>query len=141
MDHSLVYPMFAMVLLTFGALLMLLRARVQVVQSGSIDPKYFETYQGGSEPEASAKVARHFSNLLEAPTLFYAACLAAMLVGPPTALVVGLAWAYVAVRAVHTWIHTGSNTVPYRLGAYLASWLVLVLLWGSVVYRAATGGA
>ena len=36
---------------------------------------YYRIYQdqGVPEPESAAKAARHFSNLFEAPTLFYVA--------------------------------------------------------------------
>ena len=46
--------------------------------------------------------------------------------------VVALAWAYVAMRYLHTYIHLGSNTVGYRMRAYFASWLFLVVLWAYV---------
>jgi hypothetical protein len=135
---KLVYPMFAMVLLTFGTLLTLFRMRARFVREKKVDPRYFGTYQDGQEPEASAKLARHFSNLLEAPTLFYAACLAAIVTEQSTPLVIFLAWMYVAARVVHTFIHTGKNTLLPRIAAYFSSWAVLILIWISIVYGVAT---
>ena len=54
------------------------RARIAAIRSGEIDIEYFRLHQGAREPEASAKFSRHFVNLFEVPTLFYVACLAAM---------------------------------------------------------------
>ena len=80
------------------------------------------------------KPARHFANLFEAPVLFYAGCLAAMLAGITGWAVLSLAWAYVTARYVHAYIHLGGNRVRYRLRAYFVGWLLLLGLW---VYVAA----
>jgi hypothetical protein len=130
---SLVYPMLALVLLTFGVLIALFRSRVRMVREGLAPVSYFRTFQGSVvEPEFTVKPQRHFANLFEAPTLFYAACLAAMVTGLTGTLVVVLAWLYVALRYVHAWIHLGGNRVRYRMRAYFASWLCLLALWISV---------
>ena len=79
-DTWLIYPMFAMVLLTFSTLVRLFRARVSLVKEGQIEVSYYRLYQGAAEPERSAKLSRHFINQFESPLLFYAACLAAIAV-------------------------------------------------------------
>src|SRR4029078_12247400 len=93
---------------------------------------YFRVFQGSPEPEFAAKPARHFTNLFEAPTIFYAGCLTAMVTGETRARAVALAWGYVAMRYLHAYIHLGSNRVRHRMRAYFASWLFLVILWGYV---------
>ncbi|MEZ5565331.1 MAG: MAPEG family protein [Gammaproteobacteria bacterium] len=138
---SLVYPMFAMVLLTVVVLGILFRSRVRAVRSNQVTMKYFRTFQGEVEPESTAKPARHFSNLFEAPMLFYAACLAAMLTRQTGLTIVLLAWAYVVLRIIHAWIHLGGNRVRYRMRAYFAGWVVLLALWIAVVAGVAFSGA
>ena len=128
-----VYPMFAMVLLTATTLAILFRSRVRAVRQGKVTAKYFRIYQGETEPEETAKPARHLANLFEAPVLFYAGCLAAMVTHDNGALLQVLAWLYVAARAVHTYIHLGANRLGRRINAYFASWLVLMALWVHVV--------
>jgi hypothetical protein len=135
--NQLIYPMFAMVLLTFSTVARLFFARRKAVTEGAVSFTYFKVYQGNPEPEASAKLARHFSNLFEAPVLFYAACIAGMVLHMTGPLFLTLAWIYVAVRAVHTIIHTGANPIYPRLTVYFASWLVLLLMWGFLAMRAA----
>ncbi|MCG8588237.1 MAG: MAPEG family protein [Proteobacteria bacterium] len=132
-NYALVYPMFAMVGITFAVLVSLFRTRARFVRAGEVNAAYFKTYQGGVEPEASAKLARHFANIFEAPTLFYVACLAAMIAGQATTLVLVLAWAYVALRATHALIHTGANKLNHRIAVYFSSWAVLLLLWICIV--------
>jgi hypothetical protein len=135
---SLVYPMFAMVLLTGTTLILLFRGRLRAVRERKVTPKYFQVYQGETEPEATAQTARHFVNLFEAPTLFYAACLAAMVTGQTGTTTVVLAWSYVAARLVHSYIHLGGNVLQARIGAYFTSWAVLIALWSWLVVGVAS---
>lgn len=128
--------MFAMVLLTFSTLVRLFRMRSQLVRKGEVDPKYYRVYQGESEPEASAALGRHFANLFEAPVLFYVCCLAAMIAGVTGTLFLVLAWLYVLTRFIHTFIHTGTNSLWPRIYAYFSSWVVLLGLWGVLIVRA-----
>ncbi len=137
---NLIYPMAAMVLLTGGVVLRLYLARVAAIRAGQIDVNFYRLHQGAIEPESSQKVARHFVNLFEAPTLFYVGCLAAMVAGVVDRGFAGLAWAYVAVRLVHAFIHLGANRLRKRRNAYFTGWLVLLALWIYLVVRVATHG-
>ena len=135
--HTLVYPLFAMVLLSLVTLLRLFTGRMAAVRAGSGDFRYYKTYQDGGEAVELVQLSRNFSNLFEAPTLFYAACLAAMVTGQASHAVLGFAWAYVLARCIHSVIHTGSNALYPRIGAYFGSWVMLLGLWIAVVVGAA----
>jgi hypothetical protein len=124
-----IYPMFAMVALTAVVLVTLFRSRVAAVRQGLIPLAYFGIYQGELEPESTAKPARHFANLFETPVLFYAVCLAAMVTNLAGVAMQALAWAYVAARLVHAYVHLGSNRVRHRLRAYFCSCLILLAMW------------
>jgi hypothetical protein len=100
-----------------------------MIREGLAPVSYFRVFQGSPEPEFAAKPARHFINLFEAPTLFYVACLTAMVAGVTGGVALGLAWGYVAMRYLHTFIHLGPNRVRHRMRAYFASWLLLMALW------------
>ncbi len=125
---SLIYPMFAMVVLTVIVLGVMLRSRIRAVKSKDVPLNFFKTYEG-SIPEYVAVPARHFTNLFETPVLFYVACLAAMIISNTGVTVVVLAWMYVALRAAHAFVHLGSNSVFLRMRIYAASWVVLLALW------------
>lgn len=134
-DYRLIYPLFAMFLLTLSTLARLFRARSKLVAQGEIEMSFFRTYQGGSEPDDSAKIARHFVNLYEAPVLFYTVCLAALATGITGTPFLVLAWVYVGLRTIHTIIHTGANKLMPRVYAYFSSWIALTALWLLLVYR------
>lgn len=125
----MLYPMFAMVLLTFAVLVKVFRSRVRAVREGKVSAAYFRIYQGEVEPESTAKPARHFANLFEAPVLFYVVCLAGMITHFTGIAMQVLAWAYVAARVMHAWVHLGGNRLRKRIRAYFFSWLVLLSMW------------
>ena len=137
-DSALVYPMLAVVLLTAVVLVTLFRSRVRAVREGKLHLGYFKIYQGTVEPEYAAKPARHFVNLFEAPTLFYVACLTAMVTHSGGLLMQGLAWAYVAARIAHAVVHLGSNRLRPRIAAYFVGWLVLLSMWIGIAVSVAT---
>jgi hypothetical protein len=131
-----IYPMFAMVLLTAAVLVTLFRSRLRAVREGKVAAGYFKTYRGGAEPEDSVKAARHFTNLFEAPVLFYAACLAAMLTQSAGPKLQALAWIYVAARVAHAFIHLGGNKLRPRIAVYFLGWLALLAMWTCLVIAA-----
>jgi len=133
MNFDLIYPMAAMVLLTFVVLIRMFLGRVRAVRAGEADAGYYKTYQEGTEPREVAQLSRHLVNMFESPTLFYAACIAGMVIGENATILDALAWVYVAMRAVHAYIHTGSNRLPPRIKIYFSSWLVLLGMWGTLV--------
>ena len=91
------------------------------------------------ETRTVAQHNRHFVNLFENPVLFYAACITAMVTSLATETTVWLAWAYVVIRVVHTFIHLGSNKIYPRMATYGVSWVVLLALWATLVMGVAGG--
>lgn len=71
--------------------------------------------------------SHNYSHLLEQPTLFYAVVLIIALMGaqPIDAL---LAWAYVAIRIVHSLWQATVNRIPVRFTLFLLSTLCLIVL-------------
>ena len=133
MNLELIYPMAALVLLTLIILIAMFRSRMAAVKSGKINTGFYKTYQEGSEPRQVAQFSRHFVNMFESPTLFYAACVVGIVIGQNATVLIVLAWIYVALRALHAYIHTGKNSIWLRMWAYFSSCLVLLGMWGTLV--------
>jgi hypothetical protein len=121
------YPVFAMLALTLAVAARMGYARYTAISKKEVDGRYYVAYQG-NEPERLRVIARHFSNLLEVPPLFYIACIIAFVTGQQGVMVISLAWAYVALRVVHTFIHLGPNIVILRFQVFVLSVLVLATL-------------
>lgn len=78
-------------------------------------------------PEVRWK-ADNYNHLMEQPTVFYAVALALAVLGEGGGTNATLAWAYVALRVVHTFIQTTINKIEVRFGIFFLSSLVLIAL-------------
>ena len=72
--------------------------------------------------------AHNYAHLMEQPTLFYATVLGIALLGAGSPLNVGLAWAYVALRIVHSIWQATVNSINVRGSLFLVSSLLLLVL-------------
>ena len=72
--------------------------------------------------------ADNYNHLMEMPTLFYAIALVLAVVGSTATLDVGLAWSYVGLRVVHTFVQTQGNKIELRFAIFALSSLVLLAL-------------
>lgn len=127
---NLVYPLCAMFFLTLIVMLVMFTDRVKAIKMGAMKVGYFKTYNEELKPsERVIKSGRHFTNLFEAPVLFYVACILGMILPLQSMVFLMLAWTFVAARAVHAVIHIGPNKLLYRMSAYGVGWLVLLLMW------------
>lgn len=137
---AILWPMFALAAWTVGILLLVATRRILSGISGRVHPR---EYALGESPKVPADVSlanRNYMNLLELPVLFHAICLVAYVTHTGAAQVVLLAWAYVALRVVHSFIHVTYNHVMHRFVAFAASNFVLVAMW-VIVGRALANAA
>ena len=88
---------------------------------------------------SDTRAADNYKNLFEAPVLFYLALTVAFASGQVTGLTLGLAWTYVGLRVVHSFIHCGYNRVRHRFYVFLASNVVLWALWIVLALRLLRG--
>ena len=126
---AIFYPVVALVALTFAVLLLIPYARFRAGYAGRVKVKDFRYGESANVPADVSLPNRNLMNLLETPLLFYVVCIALFVTGTVDSVALWLAWAYVALRAVHSLIHLTYNNVYHRLGAYAASIAVLLALW------------
>ena len=124
----MIYPMFAMVLLTFVAMLITARVRVQSVRRGEVSLSCFSLMQGDKIPDMVTKTSRHFSNLFEMPLLFYVAGTLYIALDLTIPLAIYCAWAFVVTRILHSVVHLGDNNVAHRLFVFALSNLCVLAL-------------
>ena len=121
--------MAALVALTFGVAVLLLRARFRAAYRRQVTPGDFRYGESERVPSEARLPSRNFVNLLEMPVLFYVACVVLYVIGAVDAAGLALAWAYVACRALHSLIHLTYNNVFHRLAAFAAGYVVLLVIW------------
>jgi len=122
-------PVIALVLLTLGVLGYTGYKRFSAGFAGRVRGHDFRYGENANVPPDVAVANRNFMNLLEAPVLFYTFCLAAYVTHQAADWAIGLAWLYVALRIVHTFVHLTYNKIMHRFVGYAASNLVLLAMW------------
>ncbi len=125
-------PCAALVGLTALVWLKLYVDRLGEMRTKGIDPQALARARDAAGLERSA-AADNFRNLFEVPVLFYVLCIALVLNGGSTPAYVRAAWAYVALRAVHSLIHVTYNRVVHRFLVYVTSTLLLFGMWAAFV--------
>ena len=72
--------------------------------------------------------AHNYNHLHEAPTVFYAVALVLAVIGQGSGLNAQIAWAYVALRIVHSLVQATVNKVMVRFMVFALSSLCLIAL-------------
>lgn len=127
MNQTLIFwPVIAQVLLTFVAYLVMSKRRIAAVKAGEAKARDFAVPK---DPESSATAARNVANQFELPVLFYVVCLAFHQVGAVDWVALLLAWAFVAARVAHAWLHMTSNIVMLRRRLFIVGFVFVGLMW------------
>lgn len=94
---------------------------------------FFKTYQGEA-PERVLVVGNHFNNQFQVPMLFLITCLATHIFQATSTLTVSLAWLFIGLRIVHSFIHLTSNDVLKRAFVFFLGNLVILALWVQILF-------
>jgi hypothetical protein len=130
MDQASIFqPMGALAALTFLVLGFVPLRRFRAAFSGKVKRDDFKFGESPNVPGEVAIPNRNLMNLLEIPILFYVLCLTLFVSEQVTQLQLYLAWAYVALRALHSLVHLTFNNVIVRLTFFALSNLVLMAMW------------
>jgi len=123
------WPAVAMAFLTFAVTLRMFRVRIAQIKREHIRLQSIATSAQAATKLTDSAPADNFRNLFELPVLFYLALVVCAQAGFVNRVTLGLAWAFVALRIVHSVIHCGYNRVLHRFYAYVAGFFALVALW------------
>ena len=128
--QPILLPLLAQVVLTFAVWIFMFVTRMSEIGRKRIRAQELSIRSHSQRLlTESAGPAENFKNLFELPVLFYTAILLSLVLLVQDTLLVQLAWTFVALRAVHSMIHCTYNRVMHRFVVYLASSLVLILMW------------
>ena len=129
--HEILLPVLALVCLTLSVLVVLGILRIGGIVTGKLPQRYYGLFRevDNQEPDLVRAIARNYQNLLELPILFYVGCLVAYGADLVSQLLLSLAWAFVALRVVHTAIHVSYNWIWHRMPVFVTGALVLIGFW------------
>jgi len=122
-------PMGALAALTFIVLSLVPFHRFRAAFSGQVTAADFRYGESERVPGQVSIPNRNYMNLLELPMLFYVVAILYFVTSQVDLPALVLAWAYVALRALHSFVHLTYNNVMHRLAMFATSNVVLLGLW------------
>jgi hypothetical protein len=129
--NGLLAPMVALIAWSLVMWAWLYATRIPAMQRLHVRPERgrFARDLNQQMPDHARQVADNYNHLMEQPTIFYAVCVVLQLLGQGDhATNVGFAWAYVALRVVHSIVQATVNHVPTRFSVFALSTVFLVAL-------------
>ncbi|HEY9345926.1 MAG TPA: MAPEG family protein [Inquilinus sp.] len=126
--QAILLPVFAQVALIFVLALWMLRERASALRRGEVRVGDIVLGQP-AWPARATQVSNSFHNQLQLPLLFFVLVILAMLTKKADLLFVVMSWLFVASRVLHVAVHTGSNRMSPRFGAYAAGFVLLLAMW------------
>ncbi|HYD15100.1 MAG TPA: MAPEG family protein [Hyphomicrobium sp.] len=125
---AILYPVFVLVLLTFFLQAWMRKERLGAVKRGEVKFSDISLRQQ-KWPPRTTQISNAFHHQLEVPILFYALVAFLMITSQVDIVFIVLAWLFVAARLYHAYIHTTSNTQPYRFYGYAVGCVTLMVMW------------
>jgi hypothetical protein len=129
---SILQPVVALAAWTMVMWLWMYATRIPAMGKAGIDAGKLTGHTGSAldaalPPQVQWK-AHNYNHLHEAPTVFYAVALTLAVVGAGDGTNATLAWAYVALRVLHSLVQATVNKVTVRFAVFALSSLVLIAL-------------
>ena len=126
--QSWLLPVFVHILLVFALLVLTGTRRRNAILRGEVKIKDI-ALDNAAWPETLRKLGNSYNNQFQLPVLFYAVMALYLITGMQDSRAAVLAWAFVATRYVHAWIHATTNYVPHRFYAFATGVAILFGLW------------
>lgn len=132
MQAQMLAPAAVLVAWTLIVMFWMMATRMPALAKSGIDLKQAKPGGRGQNlegvlPDSVNWKAHNYSHLLEQPTIFYPAVVIIALLGASPADI-KLAWAYVALRIVHSLWQATVNRIPVRLALFALATFCLVAL-------------
>ncbi|MDQ2878316.1 MAG: MAPEG family protein [Pseudomonadota bacterium] len=132
MQSDILKPVVVLIAWTIVMLVWLVALRLPALKAAGVDMGRLVGGKGtdadGVLPIKAQWKAHNYNHLLEQPTIFYAVCLVIAFTGTGNGVNAWIAWAYVALRIVHSVWQSTVNKVSIRFALFTLSTLCLVAL-------------
>lgn len=126
--RAVLLPLFVEVALTFALWFWMSYYRVTLIRRRQVHPRDVALREP-NWPKHVLQVNNAAHNQLEMPVLFYVLTILAIVTRHADLLFVVLAWAFVAFRILHAYVHVTSNRVSLRGPLFGMSLLILFVMW------------
>ena len=130
-------PVLALIIWTFVMWTLMYVRRIPAMNKISKDPQKFieDPALWEKMPASATNTADNYNHLHEQPVIFYALMFYLSLSGQGDNIYMYMAWAYVALRVVHSLVQVTSNKVMIRFSLFAIGSVLLIIM----ALRAAAG--
>jgi len=133
MDQSaLLTPVFVLIIWTFIIFLMMAFGRVRYMNNPQ-DAAHSKDYKD-QLPAWVNRTSDNYNHLFEQPVAFYAVTLSIALINDFDNLMVQLAWAYVLIRIIHSFVQIIVNIILLRFLLFASGWLTIAYMALSQIF-------
>ena len=129
---ALLTPVLVLIIWTFIIFLIMAFGRVSFMNNPQ-DAAESKDYRGHL-PAWVNRTADNYNHLFEQPVAFYAVTLSIALINNFDSLVVQLAWAYVLIRIIHSFVQLTINIVLVRFFLFASGWLIIAFMAFSQIF-------
>ncbi len=127
-ETTFLAPVLALIIWTLLVWVLMYARRIPAMQKAKIDPDTAKSPDGSWKQDLPLSVqasAHNYNHLLEQPTIFYALMFYVTLTAQMSTPIFYAAWAYVALRVLHSFVQVSAGKVILRFGLFTLSTLVL----------------
>ncbi|MBZ8133984.1 MAPEG family protein [Afifella sp. IM 167] len=121
-------PVFFQVGLTFFLGLWMGRSRFAAIRRGEVEVSRIALGEP-NWPKKPLQIANSFANQFQIPLLFYVVVALALVTDKAGLIFVLLAYAFVASRFLHAFVHTGTNDLRKRFQSFAVGLFILIGMW------------
>jgi hypothetical protein len=126
--RAVLLPLFVEVALTFAMMFWMASARTAAIKARQT--KIADIALGQANwPARVQQISNNYASQFQIPVLFYLLTVLVIITRHADIVFVVMAWLFVVSRLVHAYIHTSSNYVPRRFGAFAIGSVVLLVMW------------
>ena len=129
---ALLTPVLVLIIWTFIIFLIMAFGRVSFMNNpqDAADSKDYKNQL----PAWVNRTADNYNHLFEQPVGFYAVTLSIALINSFDSLMVQLAWAYVLIRIIHSFVQLTINIVLVRFFLFASGWLIIAFMAFSQIF-------
>ena len=129
---ELITPILTLIIWTFLIFLMMAFGRVRFMKNPQ-DAAYSTDYKN-QLPDWVNRTGDNYNHLFEQPVAFYAVTLSIALINNFDNLIVQLAWTYVVIRIIHSFVQIIVNIILLRFLLFALGWLTIAYMALSQIF-------
>ena len=129
---ELITPILTLIIWTFLIFLMMAFGRVRFMKNPQ-DAAHSTDYKN-QLPDWVNRTGDNYNHLFEQPVAFYGVTLSIALINNFDNLIVHLAWAYVVIRIIHSFVQIIVNIILIRFLLFASGWLVIAYMALSQIF-------